>query len=124
MAMTTAATTRTRGERYGWIFAAVWLFYLLATVSALVAGASMPWRVIGLVAVVLFGATYLIVVKMSSAMRRSPLNLPPEYVVRPAIGLAAGRGLFGLMAPGAGSHALTCLVYIAAFSMVSLPLPR
>src|SRR3954447_5914152 len=104
MAMTTAANTRTRGERYGWIFAAVWLFYLLDTVSALLARASMPWRVIGLVAVVLFGATYLLVVKMSSVMRRSPLNLPREYVVRSTIGIAVMLGLFGLMVPGAGSH--------------------
>jgi len=124
MAMTTAAYARTRGERYGWIFAAVWLFYLLDTVSALVTRASMPWRVVGLVAVVLFGATYLMVVKMSSVMRRSPFNLPRQYVVRSSIGIAVMLGLFGLMVPGAGSHALTCLVYIAAFSMVSLPLPR
>ncbi|MFD0524034.1 sensor histidine kinase [Paractinoplanes durhamensis] len=31
--------------------------------------------------------------------------------------------LFGLQIPGAGAHALTCLVYIAAFGMISLPLP-
>ena len=43
--MTTAATEPTRGEKYGWIFAAVWLFYLLDTVSALLTRASMPWRV-------------------------------------------------------------------------------
>ena len=122
--MVTAANDRTRGERYGWIFAAVWLFYLLDTVSALLSGPSMTWRVIGLVAVVLFGVTYLVVVKMSSVMRRSPLNLPRDYVVRSSIGILVMLGLFGLMVPGAGSHALTCLVYIAAFSMVSLPLPR
>ncbi|MCU7722528.1 sensor histidine kinase [Actinoplanes sp. KI2] len=122
--MTTAANDRTRGEKYGWIFAAVWLFYLLDTVSALLTRASMPWRVIGLVAVVLFGATYLMVVKMSSVMRRTPHNVPPEYVVRSTVGIAVMLGLFGLMVPGAGSHALTCLVYIAAFAMVSLPLPR
>ena len=60
--MTTAALERTRGERFGWIFAAVWLFYLLDTVSALISQPSMPWRVIGLIAVALFGITYLMVV--------------------------------------------------------------
>jgi two-component system sensor histidine kinase DesK len=32
--------------------------------------------------------------------------------------------LTAVQIPGAGSHALTCLVYIAAFAMVALPLPQ
>ena len=121
--MTTAASDPTRGQKYGWIFAAIWLFYLAGPVSALFAQDNAMWRAIGLVAVTAFALTYLFVVRMSSIVRRT-FNPPREYVVRASIGIAVMLALFLLMIPGAGATALSCLVYIAAFAMASLPLTR
>ncbi|WP_239118061.1 sensor histidine kinase [Paractinoplanes ferrugineus] len=110
------------GKRYGWLFSAVWLFYLGDSVGALWDQPDMLWRVVGLFAVVSFAATYLFMVRMAS---RLPDTAPPPlaFTVRAALGIALMLALFGLQIPGAGAHALTCLVYVAAFAMVSLPLP-
>jgi two-component system sensor histidine kinase DesK len=122
MAMTSGEVL-SKGQRFGWMFAAVWLFYLGGTVNVLVKQQNMTWRVIGLVAVVLFAAVYMSMVRLSGVMRRTS---SPQWrdVRRASFGIAAMLILFGLQIPGAGAHALTCLVYIAAFSMVSLPLVR
>ncbi|MFI5892166.1 sensor histidine kinase [Actinoplanes sp. NPDC051513] len=117
------ANDLSRGQRFGWIFAAVWLFYLAETVNALLKQPSMTWRVVGLVAVVLFAVAYMTMVRLAGVMRRT--SAPARRDIRRAgFGIAAMLGLFLLQIPGAGAHALTCLVYIAAFSMVSLPLVR
>jgi two-component system sensor histidine kinase DesK len=121
--MTTAANEPTRGQKYGWIFAAVWLFYLGGIVSALLKQESMTWRVIGLVAVVTFAGTYLFMVRLSSIVRRT-FNPPREYVIRAMLGIGVMLALFLVMIPGAGVAALRCLVFIAAFAMASLPLTR
>ncbi|HEX5200801.1 sensor histidine kinase [Paractinoplanes rhizophilus] len=119
--MVAPATEPDWGRKYGWIFAAVWLFYLSETVSALLKQPDMLWRTVGLAAVVAFGVAYLLMVRLASLIRRSPVRTGP-FVRRATIGIAIMLALFGLQIPGAGAHALTCLVYIAAFAMVSLPL--
>jgi two-component system sensor histidine kinase DesK len=118
----TAVKTPNAGKRFGWVFAALWLFYLGDSVSALLKQPDLTWRTIGLVAVVAFAASYLFMVRLGS---RLPDLMPPprSFVIRALIGTAVMLTLFGLQIPGAGAHALTCLVYIAAFGMVSLPLP-
>ena len=109
--------------RYGWVFAGVWLFYLGDTVQELLAHADPWWRAVGLTAVALFAMVYLYLVAVSREVRHaSPAARSGRYVTRAAAGIAAMLVLFALQIPGAGSHALTCLVYVAAFGMVSLPL--
>ncbi|MET3423380.1 two-component system sensor histidine kinase DesK [Actinoplanes tereljensis] len=108
------------GWRHGWVFAAIWLFYLLDTIGQLLKQPNLPWRVTGLVAVVLFAGTYLFMVRLASMIRSAP-NPPAGYTLRAGLGVAVMLALFGLQIPGAGAHALTCLVYIAAFGMISLP---
>ncbi|MET0424024.1 MAG: histidine kinase [Actinoplanes sp.] len=106
-------------RRTGWLFAAIWLFYLLENVRALIGQPNPWWRATGLAAVAGFALTYLFVVATSRRHRQgfgSPLAA--------WAGIATMLALFGLQVPGAGSHALTCLVYVAAYGMVSLPLSQ
>ena len=119
--MTAAETPFGRGARYGWVFAAVWLFYLTDNVSALLRQPNLWWRDIGLVSVAAFAFAYMFMVAVSRGIRYS-IARPRGFVVRSWLGIVVMLALFGLQIPGAGSHALTCLVYVAAFAMISLPL--
>jgi two-component system sensor histidine kinase DesK len=120
MAMT-VPRNRDGGWRYGWLFTAVWLFYLGENLSELLKQPDLVWRTVGLVALAAFAVCYLTMVRLASTIRQSA-RPPRRITVQAAIGVAAMLVLFGLQIPGAGAHALTCLVYIAAFGMVSLPL--
>ncbi len=121
MAMAAAQTPGRRAERFGWLFAAVWLFYLYDNVHGLFQQPNLWLRNAGLVAVAAFAVLYLYLVRLSRFVRQS-VDRPRPFVVRASAGLAGMLVLFALQVPGAGSHALTCLVYIAAFGMVALPL--
>jgi two-component system sensor histidine kinase DesK len=124
-----AAETPGRAYRFGWIFAAVWLFYLTDNIGALLHQAGPVWRTVGLVSVAVFAAVYLFMVRTTREIRRAAVLPRGELeqarrsiYQRSLVGIALMLVLFGLQVPGAGAHALTCLVYIAAFGMVSLPL--
>jgi two-component system, NarL family, sensor histidine kinase DesK len=120
--MSTAVPRSNLALKYGWIFAAVWLFYLSGTVVALWHDAN-PWtRYPGFVGVVGFAAMYLFMVRLTRHIRTG--NPPAQFTRWAALGIVAMLALFGLQIPGAGDHALSCLVYIAAFGMVGLPLTR
>jgi two-component system sensor histidine kinase DesK len=110
-----------RGSKYGWLFAAIWLFYLGGTVNKLWHQEHLWVRYAGLVAVVGFAVTYLHMVSLTRHIRYG--IAPPGFSRRAALGIAVLLALFGLQIPGAGSQALSCLVFIAAFGMVALPLP-
>jgi two-component system sensor histidine kinase DesK len=116
-----ASTAPFKGSRYGWLFAAVWLFYLGDNVDALWHQQHQWARYLGLVAVAGFAVTYLFMVTLTRHMRYGVL--PPGFERRAGLGLAAMLILFGAQIPGAGSRALSCLVFIAAYGMVALPLP-
>jgi two-component system, NarL family, sensor histidine kinase DesK len=120
------ADTRERGWRFGWVFAAVWLFWLNENVKALLHQPNLWWRDVGLVAVGGFAVVYVV---MTGLLRRSRHALPAMSVVRSRwltvrvwCALVAMMVLFGLQVPGAGAKALTCLVYVAATGVVGLPL--
>src|SRR4051794_6567172 len=116
-----AAKVPGRGARFGWLFAAVWLFYLVDNVKALRVQENLWWRDVGLVAVAGFAVAYLYMVSLTRTVRHLIVR-PRRYQIQAWIGIVTMLALFGLQVPGAGSHALTCLVYIAAFAVVSLPL--
>jgi two-component system sensor histidine kinase DesK len=125
MTATTEPEADVKGPgRYGLLFAAVWLFYLWENVRALLQEPNGWWRDAGLVAVAAFAVVYVFMASRARLLRKSGVARPPRFVIRTWLGIALLLALFGLQVPGAGSHALTCLVYVAALAMVSLPLPQ
>jgi two-component system sensor histidine kinase DesK len=115
-----------RGSRFGWGFAAVWLFYLIDNVKALLHQPNLWWRDAGLVAVAAFAVLYLAMTGVMRRERHISAGLvgvrSRRVLVQVWLGLAAMLLLFGLQIPGAGSSALTCLVYIAATAVIGLPI--
>ncbi|GLY03020.1 histidine kinase [Actinoplanes sp. NBRC 101535] len=101
-------------HRYGWLFAGLWLFYLTENVTALIHDTPGWQRTVGLVAVAGFGAVYVLV--LTSIRRDQVRFLWPAITVMLALAV--------LQMPGAGPHALTCLVYVAATAMMGLPRPQ
>jgi len=116
MVMTAAQSSR--AYRFGWMFAAVWLVYLYENVKALLAQPNLWWRGTGLVAVAAFGVTYLVLARLA---RQGRIGGPAPRPAHLWLGIGVLLVLFGLQVPGAGNHALTCLVYIAALAMIGLP---
>ncbi|MFI7601803.1 sensor histidine kinase [Actinoplanes sp. NPDC049681] len=102
-----------RGPRFAWLFAALWLFYLNENLSALLATAGGWQRDVGLAALAGFAGLYLTMVWSFSTGRDRPLRM--------WAGLLALLALTALQVPGAGFHALTCLVYVGASAMAALP---
>jgi two-component system sensor histidine kinase DesK len=109
-----------RRPRFGWLFAGIWLFYLKENLSALLAQPAGWPRTVGLVALAGFAVLYLMLVNGISKTRYGMATQYP--VVRYWVIMLALLVLGALQVPGAGVHALTCLVYVAASAMVGLPL--
>ena len=109
------------GSRLGWAFAGVWLFYLGENLNALLR--SHGWRQeLGLAALCGFAA--ICVAVLVHLRSRGWGGSDASGRASPgAIGaaLAGMTALGALQIPGAGPHALTCLVYIAAAAMMGLP---
>lgn len=118
---TTADETPSRfGFRAGWVFAAIWLFYLGENLNAILGHPAGMWRDVGLAALILFALTYVWIV---GAMRRERRELKyPQSVIPVWLGLAILVALALLQIPAAGSSVLTCAVYISATAVMGLPL--
>lgn len=108
------------GFRFGWLFAALWLFYLSENLSALLAHPGGWQRDVGLAALAGFAGLYLAVVWWFSAARGRLRDMGGSLRVWAC--LVALLALTALQVPGAGFHALTCLVYIGASALAALPL--
>jgi two-component system sensor histidine kinase DesK len=121
--MVTAQQIRGRGARFGWVFATLWLVYLLDNVQALRAQPNGWARDVGLVAVAAFAVLYIVVFSMLRQVRITQQR-PPGLVIRVWIVIVALLILTALQIPAAGSSALPCLVYVTATAMVGLPLPQ
>ncbi|MGX6606515.1 sensor histidine kinase [Micromonosporaceae bacterium Da 78-11] len=103
------------------MFAGVWLFYLGENLRALLDQPNLWWRDVGLAALAGFVVMYL---ALTGVMRTARLtaNRSRQVTVQVWLGVAGLLMLAALQVPGAGSLALTCLVYVAASGMVGLPL--
>jgi two-component system, NarL family, sensor histidine kinase DesK len=114
-----------RAARFGWVFAAVWLFYLGENLSALV-GRPPGWRRdLGLAALAAFALLYLAMVAVMRRVRSGVARSGDRRVVIQVwLGVLGMLALTALQAPAIGSHALTCLVYVAAAAMVALPIAQ
>lgn len=111
-----------RRARFGWVFAAVWLVYLHENLAALLGGPAGWRRGLGLVALAGFALLYLVLVARVSRMRHAgPAPAGARAVASTWAALLGLLVLAALQVPGAGQHALTCLVYVAAAGMVGLP---
>jgi two-component system sensor histidine kinase DesK len=111
-----------RRGRLGWVFAAVWLFYLSENLSALLKTPNGWQRDVGLAALAAFAVLYLVILSRLSVVRHGWPAPPRPLVARLWLALLGLLALTALQVPGAGYHALTCLVYIAAAAMVGLPI--
>jgi two-component system, NarL family, sensor histidine kinase DesK len=111
-----------RGRRWGWVFGAVWLFYLGDPLGAMSEHRDGPVKVLGYVALVAFAISYLGVLRWGRAYRRMA-----PHAALPSLGrrwlfvlLLLGLGL--LTMPAAGAHGLATMVYVSATSVMLLPL--
>jgi two-component system sensor histidine kinase DesK len=107
--------------RLAWLFAAVWLFYLVENLGSLWQHPAGWERDVGLVALAGFAALYLALVQMVRDMRIAGAQRSGRLVVRVSVGLVVLAALTLLQVPAIGFHALTCAVYIATSAMVGLP---
>ena len=105
--------------RWGWLAAAVWLFYLSQPFEEIIHhhGAT---RVLGLIVLLLFAALYLAFFGWVRWVGLGASGLPGWQRLAYLAGMLT---LCFLMLPSAGQKALTCLVYIAAIAMMALDLP-
>ena len=124
MAMIAETTPGSGGPRYGWIFAAVWLFYLGENLSNLLNHRNGWERDLGLVALAAFAALYLFVVAEMRKIRQSVAERTTRQNLRTWAALITLLGLTLVQIPAISYHALTGLVYIAAASMIALPLKQ
>jgi two-component system sensor histidine kinase DesK len=106
--------------RFGWIFAAVWLFFLYQPLEAAwKSDAALPWRVLGIAALLLFAVGFI---AFSAWWRRLRLTDQPRSAQRVWLALAAGAALLAVAAPAGGVDTLAGLVYIAVTAVMNLPL--
>jgi two-component system sensor histidine kinase DesK len=109
-------------RRWGWMFAAIWLFYLLNPLEAGWEKRDTAAGWIGIVATVVFATIYLSAFLL--LRWRRPEGTPFRVTVRPALGLAAvlveiALGVTICLAVGQPGSATS--VYIAVLSMICLP---
>ncbi|MEU8658758.1 sensor histidine kinase [Actinoplanes philippinensis] len=115
-----APGTPGRGLRYGWVFPAIWLFYLGESLSALLHHRPGPWRDVGLAALALFVITFLL---LTVSIRRADASAPVRRATLHVwLGLLVLVGLALLQFPAAEYHTLVCGVYVAAVAVMGLPL--
>src|SRR5690242_13879869 len=113
-----------RAARFGWVFAAVWLFYLGENLSALLDQPPGWRRDVGLAALAAFALLYLVMIGLLRRIRSFPWYGTRQVVIRVWLGLLGMLALTALQVPAIGYHALTCLVYIAATAMMALPVAQ
>ncbi|WP_433354022.1 sensor histidine kinase [Micromonospora saelicesensis] len=103
----------------GWLLAAVWLFFLNVPLATALHQPE-PWRrVLGVVALVVFGIGYVLLFQWARKLRQSMLPIPVGRA-RAGLALLLAVGLASL--PGTEGDWLATLVYVAAAAVFLLPL--
>jgi two-component system sensor histidine kinase DesK len=106
--------------RFGWIFAAVWLFFLYEPFGAAwTSDVALPWRMLGIAALLVFALGFI---GFSAWWRRRRLADQPRSPLTVWAALALGVALLALAAPSGGEATLAGLVYIAVTAVMNLPL--
>jgi two-component system sensor histidine kinase DesK len=105
--------------RWGWLFAAVWLFYLADPISAIARHGHGPVQVLGYVAIASFAVTYVGIFVWGRQHREPGVRRLP---LRRRVLVVSVLMAFGLLTiPAAGSHGTATGVYISASAMMLLP---
>ena len=107
--------------RLGWIFAAIWLVYLVPVLQEAAGRPSTAERVVGVAAVVAFGAGYVWSFVTLRRWRLRGRPLPLGWRVR-VLGLSVA--LFAVAAVAVGEQSLAMLVFVAVQSVFVLPAAR
>jgi two-component system sensor histidine kinase DesK len=97
------------------VFAGIWLVYLVQPISSAF-GASGPWRVVAIVALLAFAALFVAGVVMVRAVRRGETRKQRVWAV--LIGMSA---LLALAAPGSGVDVTGGMIYIGVLAVMALP---
>lgn len=108
-----------RWQRFGWLYAFIWLFYLIEPLQHVLRHPAGPAKITALVALVAFSLGYVYAFRTGRRWRRRGLyqaSLPQSWA-----GLALLVVFVGLMVPAAGESAMTAGVYIATAATVLLP---
>ncbi|MFG1918632.1 sensor histidine kinase [Micromonospora sp. NPDC048898] len=104
----------------GWLLAAVWLFFLNVPLATALHQPE-PWRrVVGVLALVVFGVGYVLLFQWARKHRQALLPIPAGRA-RAGLVLLVAVGLASI--PGTGGDWLATLVYVAAAAVFLLP-PR
>ena len=107
--------------RLGWLFAAIWLFYLIQPLRRVWTATStpLPLRVVGVAALLAFAAGFLWFFAWWRGRRvytgRPPAARSVLFV------LLGGVALLALVAPAGGDTALSGLVYVGVTAAMTLP---
>ena len=104
--------------RFGWLFAAVWLYFLYQPLrTAWTSSAVLPWRAVGIGSLLLFAAGFIwFFVRLRNRRGFSRL---PAATVWPV--LAGGLVLLALTTPAAGEDAVAGLIYVGVAAVMALP---
>ena len=105
--------------RWGWVFAGIWLVYLVNPLLDAARADGWPRRVAGVAAVLGFGVLYVRTWSVSRATRRRGEPMPVRFVVRVLVACAVCVVVATLTA---GESALAMLVFVATIAMFLLPL--
>ncbi|MCG5471448.1 histidine kinase [Micromonospora sp. LAH09] len=103
----------------GWLLAAVWLFFLNVPLATALHQPELWRRVLGVVALVVFGVGYVLLFQWARKLRQS-LRPIPTGRARVGLVLLLAVGLASL--PGTDGDWLATLVYVAAAAVFLLPL--
>ncbi len=104
-------------SRMAMISGAIWLVFLAQPLSAAWHADNVVARIVGVTAILAFGAAYVAIFQWMRQIRRADL---PGLSRRPPLALAGLCLLAALSAPSAGQLSMTCTVYVAAASMMLL----
>lgn len=107
--------------RWGWIFSAVWLLFLLEPFEAALAARDRPWGVVAIATLLAFAALYVVLLlRWQRGRGDGAVGAVPGEAVTGTLLLAV---LAALTLPGTGTSGANTLVFVCAYGMFALP-PR
>lgn len=105
-------------DRYGWVMGAIWLLFLIFPLTSVVqSDHAVVWRVLGVVLILIFGATYV-----RGFIKFNACDTWQDVTRIGVVHLSTLGLLTVAMVPLLGVGALSMVPFIVAFGMFSLPL--